>query len=164
MVTVGRTSAAGRTRIGWLRVGGRPRSAVGPPGPGLSAAVKATRPAQAGATPGARSVAVSWAEVGAGWSLAEYSASTSGGVTPRKAGATLVYLVGPNGYRDALYEWLAGQTAWALIDWSGDKTRALQASTSLLWFNPATSTTQMLMRAPAGLQGVVADVPYDHGG
>jgi hypothetical protein len=68
---------------------------------------------------------VSWASVGAGWSLAEYSGSTSGGVTPRKAGATLVYLVGPSGYRDALYEWPAGQTNWTLLDWSGDKTRAL---------------------------------------
>jgi hypothetical protein len=81
--------------------------------------------AQAKTGTGARSVSVSWASVGAGWSLAEYSASTSGGVTPRKTGATLVDLVSPSGYRDALYEWPAGQTNWFLLDWSGDKTRAL---------------------------------------
>jgi hypothetical protein len=81
--------------------------------------------AQATTGTGARSVSVSWASVGAGWSLAEYSASTSGGVEPRKTGATLLYLVGPSGYRDALYQWPAGQTPWALLDWSGDKTRAL---------------------------------------
>ncbi|HEY2279379.1 MAG TPA: hypothetical protein VGI00_13555 [Streptosporangiaceae bacterium] len=63
--------------------------------------------------------------VGPGWSLAQYSASTSGDATPRKAGATVVYLVGPSGYRDALYQWPAGQTNWTLLDWSGDKTRAL---------------------------------------
>jgi hypothetical protein len=68
---------------------------------------------------------VSWAAVGAGWSLAEYSGSTAGGVTPGKAGPTTLYLVGPSGYRDALYEWPAGQTAWTLLDWSGDKARAL---------------------------------------
>jgi hypothetical protein len=39
-----------------------------------------------------------------------------------------------------------------------------EPSTSLLWFNPATHAVQMLMRAPAGLAGVVADVPYNHGG
>ena len=81
--------------------------------------------AQAKTGTGARSVSVSWAAVGAGWSLAEYSGSTAGGVTPRKAGPTLVYLVGPSGYRDALYEWPAGQANWFLLDWSGDKTRAL---------------------------------------
>jgi hypothetical protein len=81
--------------------------------------------AQAKTGTGARSVWVSWAAVGAGWSLAEYSGSTAGGATPRKAGPTLVYLVGPSGYRDALYDWPAGQTNWFLLDWSGDKTRAL---------------------------------------
>ncbi len=70
-------------------------------------------------------VKISWSEVGAGWSLAQYSASTSGGVTPRKTGPTTLYLVGPNGYRDALYNWPAGQDNWTLIGWSGDKTRAL---------------------------------------
>ena len=30
--------------------------------------------------------------------------------------------------------------------------------------DPATAATQMLIRTPAGLAGVVADVPYNHGG
>ena len=38
-----------------------------------------------------------------------------------------------------------------------------ESSTSLLWFNPATNAVQMLMRAPAGTAGVIADVPYGHG-
>jgi hypothetical protein len=34
------------------------------------------------------------------------------------------------------------------------------ASTSLLWYTPATSAVQMLIRAPSGIQGVIAAVPY----
>ena len=107
----GCASASGNTKPGQAQS----KTAQSTPAP--------SKPAQAKARAGA--VSVSWAAVGAGWSLAEYSGSTAGGVTPRKAGATLVYLVGPQGYRDALYEWPAGQTAWTLLDWSGDKTRAL---------------------------------------
>ena len=33
-------------------------------------------------------------------------------------------------------------------------------STSLLWFTPATSAVQMLLRAPSGIEGVIAAVPY----
>ena len=36
-------------------------------------------------------------------------------------------------------------------------------STSLLWFTPATSAVQMLIRAPSGIQGVIAAVPYREG-
>ena len=99
------------------------------PGQAQSKAAQSTpapsKSAQAITGAGATPVSVSWAPVGAGWSLAEYSGSTAGAVTPRKAGATLVYLVGPSGYRDALYQWPAGQTNWTLLDWSGDKARAL---------------------------------------
>jgi hypothetical protein len=100
------------------------------PGQAQSKAAQSTpapsKPAQAKAVTG-KPVTVSWASVGAGWSLGAYSAATGGGGTPRKAGPTTLYLVGPNGYRDALYEWPAGQSAWTLLDWSGDKTRALFA-------------------------------------
>jgi hypothetical protein len=65
--------------------------------------------------------------VGPGWSLAEYSASTSGDATPRKTGATTLYLVSPQGAKRTLYAWPAGQAGpgWTLLDWSGDQTRAL---------------------------------------
>ena len=39
----------------------------------------------------------------------------------------------------------------------------VSAGLSLLWFNPATHAVQLLMRAPAGTAGVIADVPYGHG-
>jgi hypothetical protein len=37
-------------------------------------------------------------------------------------------------------------------------------STSLLWFTPTANAVQMLIRAPAGIQGVIAAVPYRPGG
>ena len=87
--------------------------------------VAATTTKPSATATGAKSPATPLSAVGPGWSLAQYSASTSGGVTPRKTGPTTLYLVGPNGYRDALYNWPAGQDNWTLIGWSGDKTRAL---------------------------------------
>ncbi len=38
-----------------------------------------------------------------------------------------------------------------------------EQSTSLLWFTPSTSAVQMLIRAPSGIQGVIAAVPYREG-
>jgi TolB protein len=90
---------------------------------GAAAAATGSAQPPAGAGPGP--ARVNWATVGAGWSLAEYSGSSSGDATPRHQGATLLYLVGPNGSRYTLYQWPAGQTDWSLLDWSGDKTRAL---------------------------------------
>jgi hypothetical protein len=69
------------------------------------------------------------ASVGRGWTLAEYSGATSFDKTPSKAGATTVYLVSPQGARTALYTWAATKDpAWRLVDWSGDKSRALFVS------------------------------------
>lgn len=95
-----------------------------PPG-SQPAAAQATGHSQPGVVPAAGQSGVPWAAVGAGWTLAEYSASTSGGVQPRKDGATALYLVDPQGAKDALYRWPAGNAYWTLLDWSGDKTRAL---------------------------------------
>ena len=39
-----------------------------------------------------------------------------------------------------------------------------EPSTSLLWFTPATNAVQMLIRAPSGIQGVVAAVAYNRAG
>ena len=69
--------------------------------------------------------------VGAGWTLAEYSASTMiGGATAIKAGATTLYLVSPQGAKKTVYRWAASQTNWQLLDWSGDKSRALFTGSS----------------------------------
>jgi TolB protein len=71
------------------------------------------------------------ASVGKGWTLAEYSASTSFDSTPSKAGGTTLYLVSPQGTRQTLYHWAAAkESGWRLIDWSGDKARALFAGQS----------------------------------
>jgi hypothetical protein len=91
----------------------------------LPAAANAAGHAQPGVVPGVKPSGVPWAEVGAGWTLAEYSASTGGGVMPHRDGATTLYLVNPRGAKNALYRWPAGQADWTLLDWSGDKTRAL---------------------------------------
>jgi TolB protein len=73
---------------------------------------------------GARA-SVPWPRVGPGWVLAEYSASTAPGITPRRNGATTLYLIDPAGGRYRLYRWPAGRIAPGLVDWSGDKARAL---------------------------------------
>jgi TolB protein len=85
----------------------------------------------AGATTRATQSGGALTSVGAGWTLAEYSASTvvSGG-TARKAGATTLYLVSPQGSKKTLYRWASSQTNWQLLDWSGDKSRALFTGTT----------------------------------
>lgn len=65
---------------------------------------------------------VPWNKVGAGWELTEYSLGTAG--EPAKPGATTLYLIGPSGQRYALDHWSAKGVP-GLLDWSGDKTRAL---------------------------------------
>src|SRR5271166_271031 len=72
--------------------------------------------------------AVPWRLVGPGWTLAEYAASTAPEVTPRKTGPTTLYLIDPAGGRYRMYRWAAPKPNQALpylVDWSGDKTRAL---------------------------------------
>ncbi|HXP22334.1 MAG TPA: hypothetical protein VN840_22040 [Streptosporangiaceae bacterium] len=71
--------------------------------------------------------AVPWRQVGPGWTLAEYSASTVPMASPRRTGATTLYLISPEGGRYRLYQWPAAAVSQVpgLVDWSGDGTRAL---------------------------------------
>ncbi len=71
----------------------------------------------------AATVSVPWNKVGPGWSLVEYSLGTAG--EPAKPGATTLYLISPSGQRYALDHWSAKAGIPSLLDWSGDKTRAL---------------------------------------
>lgn len=71
---------------------------------------------------------VPWRSVGPGWALAEYSASTVPGVKRAAGRPTTLYLVDPGGGRYQLHRWPyrgAQQAQPQLIDWSGDKARAL---------------------------------------
>ena len=66
------------------------------------------------------------ASAGPGWTLAEYSAAGVSEGKPGRAGATTLYLVSPQGTKTTLYRWgAAGEPGWRLVDWSGDKARAL---------------------------------------
>lgn len=92
----------------------------------LSAICAAGLLGTAGAASASASVAhpqagVPWAQVGPGWSLAEY---TNG--TKTKHAPTTLYVVSPSDARYAVYTWRASAVAApALVAWSGDKTRAL---------------------------------------
>jgi hypothetical protein len=69
--------------------------------------------------------AVPWRQVGPGWVLAEYwPGRPVWEFKPRAARATL-YLIDPAGGRYRLYQWRATKTPPYLVDWSGDKKRAL---------------------------------------
>jgi hypothetical protein len=63
---------------------------------------------------------VPWSEVGPGWTLAEYTTGTF-----QKARPVTLYLVDPRGGKYRLYQWPATKEPWQLVDWSGDKARAL---------------------------------------
>ncbi len=100
---------------------------------GLAGAVAVAGAGQARAVPRAVSrvaaatgqASVPWNKVGSGWSLVEYSLGTAG--EPAKPGATTLYLISPSGQRYALDHWSAKAKGGipTLLDWSGDKTRAL---------------------------------------
>lgn len=88
------------------------------------AALAIAIPGQArAATAQAQQQRVPWSKVGPGWELTEYSLGTAG--EPSKPGATTLYLIGPSGQRYALDHWSAKNGIPWLVDWSGDKTRAL---------------------------------------
>jgi hypothetical protein len=80
---------------------------------------------QASAATGQASVP--WNKVGPGWSLVEYSLGTAG--EPSTPGPTTLYLISPSGQRYTLDHWSKGDVP-NLLDWSGDKTRALLATGS----------------------------------
>jgi hypothetical protein len=97
---------------------------------GGSALAASSRPAaRAGAELAAGQVgsraAVPWGRVGPGWVLTEYWPGRSGLKT--KAAPARLFLVDPAGGRYLLHRWAATKNPPRLIDWSGDKTRALLA-------------------------------------
>jgi len=73
--------------------------------------------------------AVPWRRVGAGWVLAEYWAGRRIPGKKPTAGAAYLYLVNPAGGRYQLYRWRSSTNPPGLVDWSGDKTRALLSTT-----------------------------------
>jgi len=83
-----------------------------------AARLRAGQELTAGQT-GART-AVPWSKVAPGWTLAEYTTGTY-----KKAEPVTLYLLDPEGGKYQLYQWPATKTPWQLIDWSGDKSRAL---------------------------------------
>jgi hypothetical protein len=68
---------------------------------------------------------VPWRKVGTGWVLTEYWAGRAALEGTPKAGAATLYLVDPAGGRYRLYRWAATKNPPFVLDWSGDKTRAL---------------------------------------
>lgn len=67
---------------------------------------------------------VPWAQIGPGWALAVYTTGNpaTGSDIP---GPVTLYMIDPQGGRYQVYQWPATTDPWNLIDWSGDKTRAL---------------------------------------
>ena len=100
------------------------------------AAAAGRRPAASVASLGAGQTgprsAVPWREVGPGWVLAEYwPGRYEWEAKPRAAAATL-YLIDPAGGRYRLYRWPVTKNPPFLVDWSGDKSRALVSSSGPL--------------------------------
>jgi len=115
----GATAAASAASAGHSgSFGATVRSAVAE----AAARLSTSRELGAGQT-GSRS-AVPWKKVGPGWTLAEYTTGTF-----KKAEPVTLYLVDPQGGKYRMYRWAATKEPWQLIDWSGDKTRALLAPT-----------------------------------
>ena len=63
---------------------------------------------------------IPWGQVGSGWALAEYTKATI-----RRARMVTLYLIDPAGGMYSEYRWPSSKSAWNLVDWSGDKARAL---------------------------------------
>jgi hypothetical protein len=103
---------------------------------GADAAAAASRPASApgrgelaAAQNGSRS-AVPWRHVGAGWVLAEYWPGRPAFQGKPVAAVATLYLIDPAGGRYRIYRWPATASPPYLVDWSGDKSRALLQSES----------------------------------
>ena len=78
---------------------------------------------------GSRS-AVPWRRVGAGWVLAEYWPGQFAYQGTPVAAAAALDLMDPAGGRYLLYQWPVTKSPPYLVDWSGDKSRALVRSTT----------------------------------
>jgi TolB protein len=82
------------------------------------------------AAPLARSAAVPWRQVGPGWALAISWPGIIGSSGPRRAAVPVLYLYSPAGTRYRLFRWPRTKLPPVLLDWSGDKTRALVSTGS----------------------------------
>jgi hypothetical protein len=112
---------------------------------------------------------VSWARArrcrGGGWVLAEYwPGRFAFQGTPVAAAATL-YLIDPAGGRYRLYRWPVTKSAPYLVDWSGDKSRALISSTTGQGLEQVVLATGKItrVRLPAAVQVIGYTRPAGHG-
>jgi TolB protein len=86
---------------------------------------RADRADRAAARAAAARAAVPWKRVGPGWVLAEYWPGRFPENGAAKAAPATLYLISPGGTRYRLFRWATTKSPPFLLDWSGDKTRAL---------------------------------------
>ena len=106
-----------------------PASAGGPtssPRPSASTPGR-SHPAMLGAGRVGPRSAVPWSLVGPGWVLADYTRTQLPRGVPVPARPVTLFLVDPRGGRYTMYRWPSTSRAasYTLLDWSGDRTRAL---------------------------------------
>jgi hypothetical protein len=107
--------------------------------------------------------AVPWREVGPGWVLAEYWPGRYGwDAKPRAAAATL-YLIDPAGGRYRLYRWPVTKNPPFLVDWSGDKSRALVSTSGPLEQVVLATGKVSRFRLPGGAQALAYTRPSGQG-
>ena len=69
--------------------------------------------------------AVPWARVGPGWVLAQYWPGRFSYAGQAIAAPVTLYLISPSGHRYLVHRWASTKNPLYVIDWSGDKARAL---------------------------------------
>jgi hypothetical protein len=89
------------------------------------AAGAAARPATSAAGQVSPRASVPWRRVGPGWELTQYWPGRFQSIKKAIAAPVTLYLISPAGHRYQLYRWAATTKPPSLIDWSGDKARAL---------------------------------------
>jgi TolB protein len=119
------------------------------------AASAAARPATSAASQVSPRAGIPWRRVGPGWVLAEYWPGRYGykGGPKGVAAPATVYLISPAGHRYQVHRWAATENPPQLIDWSGDKARALLSSTTRSGLEQLTLATGKISRIslPAGV-------------
>lgn len=78
--------------------------------------------------------------VGPGWVLAQYWPGQLAGLGQAKAAPATLYLISPSGHRYQVHHWATTKRPLYLMDWSGDKARALL-------YSPITNRIQQLTLA-----------------
>jgi hypothetical protein len=113
-------TAAAAMACGLVAAGGGVSLAAVAGHAGAAGSARALAAGQAGAR-----AAVPWRRVGAGWVLAEYWNGRYAEAGKPVAAPAALYLVDPAGGRYQLYRTAVTKSPPQLIDWSGDKSRAL---------------------------------------